>query len=188
MKKLLFGLLIVGSFSFSTFAQTINQGQGDEILGTIMKENKCNDNASRSLTTTIIKGLDVHKDATHFGVTPQGDIAIITNDNGKAVLELLICDRPNLNGSGSISNKFELNPSPECLVSEITAGNVTLGGHNRLSYLLNFAPIDIPGTDRTSSLCQRNKKEASLDGERSTDITLPLFETLDGSEQRVIKE
>lgn len=187
MKKLLFGLFILSSFSISSFAQTISQDQSDEVLSTVMKENKCETSSERTLVTVALPGLEVHKDAEHYGVTVDGDIAIISNDNGKAVLQILMCERPGLTGSGGITGKFILNSSPECLVSEITAGTLTLGS-NLGRYILPFAPIDIPGTERTSSLCQREEKKSSLDESRITEEASTIIETLDRSEMRVIKE
>lgn len=98
---------------------------------------------------------NVNAGAAYVGVTPEGDIGIVSNQNQGPVLEVYICVRPDVTGQGQVIRQPALNTSQRCPVSEITASDITLSTNSGYGdYLLKFAPIHIPGTDRFSSLCR----------------------------------
>ena len=117
--------------------------------------NGSNNNRSignRVRTVVPLQGINVNAGSVHVGVTPEGDIAIASNQNQGPVLEILLC--PDATGQGSLASNPVLNISQVCPLSEITAADVSLYSNSGYgNYLLKFAPIHIPGTDRISQLC-----------------------------------
>lgn len=138
-------------------------GAGSANLGVIEQENPCRTGvggvptgAARILTNLQIQGANVNVGSSYVGVTPEGDVAVISNVNGVATMQLSLCPRPDLTGNGRLNGQPVLNTSMLCPFGEITAANVSLDSSFGFPpYMLAFAPIHIPGTDRFSSLCRR---------------------------------
>ena len=113
-------------------------------------------NAPRIVTAIPLQGANVNAGGVFVGVTPEGDVGVISNQGQGPVMELRLCPRPDLTGNGQLASQPVLNTSTMCPIGEITAANVTLASSSGMgNYIFPFAPIHIPGTDRFSSLCQR---------------------------------
>ena len=135
-------------------------------MNIVMNENPCqvsyqngspfnNSGSGRTIVTIPLNGVNVNQGSVHIGVTPQGDVGIVSNQNNGPVIELHLCQRPDLTGQGGLSSNPVINSSDNCPLSEITSMNVSLAGNPQFSaYILQFAPIHIQGTNRFSSLCQ----------------------------------
>ena len=129
----------------------------------IEQENPCRTNvggvpanAARIVTTIPLQGVNVNAGGVFVGVTPEGDVGIVTNTTGAPAMELRMCPRPDLTGNGQLVSNPVLNTSQLCPVGEVTALNVSLASSSNFgNYLLPFAPIHIMGTDRFSTLCSR---------------------------------
>lgn len=123
-----------------------------EIIG---KENPCEVGSTRLRTSITLENQDVDKDSIYAGVTPEGDIATIQKHNGKTVLDMYICSRPDMAGQGTISRKFTTQVSLQCNIDEIIGDVMIETTSDYGSYMLAFAPIDVIGTERKSSLCHQ---------------------------------
>lgn len=133
----------------------------------VMNENPCsvnyqngspfnnNSNTGRQIVVIPLTGINVNQGSVHVGVTPQGDVGIVSNQNNGPVIELHLCQRPDITGRGGLSSNPVLNTSSNCPLSEVTSLDVSLEGNPQFAaYLLQFAPIHIQNTDRRSSLCR----------------------------------
>jgi hypothetical protein len=101
-----------------------------------------------------LQGANINAGAFYAGVTPEGDVGIVSNQGNGPVMEVFLCPRADVSGQGSLMATPVLNTSRECPIGEITAANISLQGQFGYNYNLSFAPINILGTDRRSSLCQ----------------------------------
>jgi hypothetical protein len=125
-------------------------------LSIVQSENPCRTGSNSNNRTRVVvplNGVNVNAGAYYTGVTPEGDVGIVSNQSGGPVMEVYICQRPDLTGQGSLMNNPVLSTSYECPIGEITRTNIALQGQYG-TYNLSFAPINIIGTDRRSSLCQ----------------------------------
>jgi hypothetical protein len=138
------------------------------MLHTIEVENQCLSGGHRSLTTIELTHVKAYEGSRYAGVTTFGDIALVYNKDGSTMLDLYICTREGLNGSGVITSKFEIDTAPLCLLDQITTGDIMLGSDHGVQYILKFAPIDIEGTDRISSLCQQRSVPSQSDKSRNS--------------------
>lgn len=152
---------VSGGFNYNGFTGTNGQS-ANALLEVIGNENPCrssfgvNSTSTNSRVRTVVplNGINVNAGAVHVGVTPEGDIGVISRQSNSAVMELYLCVRPDLTGQGSITQQPALNTSFSCPISEITATNVSLPSNAGLGpYLLQFAPIHIPNAGRYSSIC-----------------------------------
>lgn len=135
-------------------------------LSVISQENKCAGGKSRNLTKIELSEKSPSKYSRYFGITSNGDIAVIYTDKGKTLLELYVCPRDGLDGSGEITSEFVLDKSPSCEVDQISAGDVRLGTKIGYDYYLKFHPIYIPGTEVLSSLCGGEDDDYMYDNDR----------------------
>lgn len=119
------------------------------------QQNQQISSGTRQRIVIPMTGYNVNAGAAYVGVTPEGDIGIVSNQAQGAVLEVYLCNRPDVTGQGQVIKQPALNTSYSCPLSEITASDITLSTNSGYGdYLLKFAPIHIPGTDRYSSLCR----------------------------------
>ena len=125
-------------------------------LEIVAQENPCqlSGTTARVSIATTLQGLNINAGAIYAGVTPEGDIGIITNQNGNPTLEVLACDDLAAAGTPTVFDySFPvLNVSDICPISEITDFDVVIQTTQGQA-ILEFAPIAIPGA-RASSLCQ----------------------------------
>lgn len=194
MKTLL--MMLTLSLSSIAFGQLYTP-DGKNIMEVIKHENPCKDKVGNAISPQALRtyfntaiNLNVRPGAHYVGVTPEGDIMVISNNRGRVEAQMLICPRPNLTGSGSFSGEPVLNSSFICPVSEITASNLVLDAENGLPpYILSFAPIHIPGTERVSELCIQEEKLKVSDQELDeiSNPTLPSAPILGTSGVRVIR-
>jgi len=166
-------LMTVLGFSISGFAQNYTEGHSkiypeytisstQQMLHTIKAENQCAAGETRSFSTVELKGTKTYGDTLYAGVSSYGDIALVHNEDGKTMADLYICSRTSSNGKGQVLGNFNIETSSRCILGQITFGDLILDTDHGLNYQVKFAPIDIPGTDRVSSLCQdRNDVEVS---------------------------
>lgn len=92
----------------------------------------------------------VNAGALYVGVTLEGDILIISNNNNNITAEVHACDRPNLTSQAYFLNMPKLNVSDYCAMGEISAADVGLQSQYG-TYQLAFFPA---GLSSPTSLCQ----------------------------------
>jgi len=150
-----------GTYPGSTYAGV---GQlPSNFIQIIEQENPCRTgvggvpaNAARISAVIPLQGANVNAGGVFVGVTPEGDVGIITNQAQGPVMEIRLCPRPDLTGNGQLVSNPVLNTSQMCPVGEITAATISLASSSGMgNYTLPFAPIHILGTDRFSTLCRR---------------------------------
>jgi len=97
--------------------------------------------------------VNVNAGAIYLGVTSYGDIALVQNQNGQAIMNTYTCPRGGAAGQVQlVQNKVvALNLSNECEVDEITAANVMVTVQG-VGMELAFRKINIPGAQ--SSICR----------------------------------
>lgn len=191
MKSLLFALAL--SFTTVSFAQGVKfEEQPGELtfsqLAVIENENECK-TSDKNRETKIIDASNIkisHK-VTHVGVTPDGDIMVLSNASGKMEITLMYCKRPGLTGDYQFMGSLRLDPSAECPIDQITASNVALGISHGGQYILSFAPIHILGTTRKSSLCV-GKEEKKVANTTIVKTTTRTTRTINSSGSRVIQD
>lgn len=157
-----------GGFNYAGIASSNGMSLPSNWLQTVGNENPCrstggygytnnqNYNNQRRRVVIPLTGYNVNAGAAYVGVTPEGDIGIVSNQSQGPVFEMYLCPRPDLTGQGQVTKQPALNTSYSCPISEVTASDVSLATNSGYgNYLLKFAPIHIPGTDRFSSLCRR---------------------------------
>jgi hypothetical protein len=116
-----------------------------------------NGNANQRIGTGTQMNFRVAANSTYVGVTPEGDIAVLTGDNvGNAVMSLYICPRP-MGGQGSASMPHNpvfnrALPQTGCRIDEITSATALVPSAMGQPYVLAFAPIYFYQQLR-SSLC-----------------------------------
>ena len=144
-----------------------------ENLYYVAQENKCGEGKTRSILKTTLEK-ETKKSSSYFGITSQGDIAVIYHDNGATVLEVHICKRTGVNGKASLAKEFILESSLDCMVDQITAGDIALNTDLGIQYVLKFSPIYIPGTTRLSSLCGGEDDDYMYNYDRTTTSSTPI--------------
>lgn len=150
-------------YSYAGFASANGQNV-NTLLATIGNQNPCvstygytNNSAANNRVRAVVPltNINVNAGAVHVGVTPEGDIGIVSRQGNTPVMEIYLCSRPDLTGQGHMTKQPALNTSFSCPVSEITAAEIALPTNSGFgSYLLQFAPIHIPNAGRVSQLCQ----------------------------------
>lgn len=137
---------------------TYHGGNGNQLpsnwLDVVAQQNPCQFGGQRAQAQMQVQA-NVNVGALYVGVTSEGDMAIVNNQNGVAVMTVYICPRPDLTGQGTITRQPITESSQFCPVGQVTASDVTIQGQYG-QYYLKFAPIHIPGTDRISQLCSNN--------------------------------
>lgn len=138
---------------------TAGYGSFSQNLSVVAQENPCrvaNQMTNERVKVTIpLVGVNVNTGSMYVGVTPEGDIGVVGNINGVPAMDLHLCPRPDLTGQGNLLGSPVLNTSQLCPIGEVTAANVALMSNSGYGdYILQFAPIHVPGTDRYSSLCR----------------------------------
>ena len=154
-----------GGYSYSGFTSASGKSLPSNWLATVGNENPCkssygytSSNNQRVRAVVQLQGINVNAGAVHVGVTPEGDIGIISRQNNGPVMEIYLCRRPDLTGQGTITKQPALNTSYACPISEITAADVQLPSSSGYQpYLLKFAPIHIQNAGRYSQLCQQSQ-------------------------------
>ena len=145
----------------------LSGGNGYADFGAILQqvaiENPCRINGgagggqgvgARQSTTVNLQGINVNSNSSYVGVTAEGDIAVVYNNNGIAAMDMYLCPRPNTNGQGELTKFPVLNTSQQCPVGEITAADVLLYANQSQPYYLKFFPIHIPNAGKYSQVCQ----------------------------------
>jgi hypothetical protein len=120
-------------------------------IGVIRNENPCQEGGQRTSTQFPLQGISVNAGAVYVGVSSYGDIAVVSNTASGPMMQLEICMRAGATGQGQMLANPVINNSDYCPVGEITAADITLQG--QIPMQVKFAPIHVPGTYRTSSLC-----------------------------------
>ena len=135
----------------------------------LIQENPCMNfsgnggiNNNRSRIIVQMQGVNVNAGSMYAGITYEGDVGVVSNQNGSPVLEIFACQRPDLSGNSAgfimSANGMPpvLNTSSNCSVSEITAldagVNTQYGG-----YHFAFYPIYLDSVNKAaygSALCQ----------------------------------
>lgn len=122
-----------------------------EYKNVILNENPCQTQGGQRISkinpiqTNVGTGL-------YAGVTSEGDVAFVYN----GMMELYLCSRPGLVGTGNQFTRLVTNISEYCSVDEITSMTVTLpasDGYYNFNYTLNFRAIHF---GNGSSLCGGN--------------------------------
>ncbi len=161
MKTLFTSLTILLLLNTNTiFAQkSADQDRIQEDLYIIAEDNPCMVTGKQKRTQTrVILNAETPEGSRFYGVSDYGDLAVVYHDQGKTILDLYLCSREKLNGEGNISADFVLESSSDCIVDQITSGEITLGSTLSTDYRIKFSPIYIPGTKRQSSLCPESTK------------------------------
>ena len=134
----------------------------------LQNENPCIDyntgqlNNARTRVVVPLQGMNVNANSRFAGITYEGDVGIVSNQNNRPVIEIFACRRPDLqsNSRGYIVSQSGqppvLNYSSNCAVGEVTAMDIGVetaqGG-----YLFRFYPIYMNSMNKPSngsSLCQ----------------------------------
>jgi len=139
-----------GSLSRSTSVTAV--GSSSSMINTILNENKCSSGYGR-IVVSIPLEMNVPTNQTYVGVTSEGDVAIVTNNNGQPTLQAHICGRTIVgNGEGRLLGNPTIGQSQRCKVNEITAAQIELPAsyEGMPSIYLEFRPINY---FRGSSLC-----------------------------------
>ena len=119
----------------------------------IRQENPCQYGGNQRRTVTFPVQVNANVGSMYVGVTSEGDIAYIQNQNGNITLTAEICARPDLGNGGQVSQKIVVNNSLACPVGEITEAYISLQG-NYGTYTLGLRPIHVPNIGIASSLCR----------------------------------
>lgn len=128
-----------------------NSSLPSNYINVIRSENPCSMGGQRSATQFPLQGISVNAGAIYVGVSSYGDIAVVSNTASGPMMQLEICSRAGATGQGQMLQNPVINNSDYCPVGEITAADIVLQG--QVPMQVKFAPIHIPGTYRTSSLC-----------------------------------
>jgi hypothetical protein len=140
-----------GIGSYGTFP---NQASLPQIMQVVAQQNPCWEGGQRS-TVQIALQMNVNVGSSYMGVTPFGDIMVVSN-YGQPRAELYICPRA-IMSQGTTGGTLTRNPivqaDPLCPIGKIDAATVVFNT-NWGPVQLPFAPIHIPGTNRISQLCQ----------------------------------
>ena len=92
----------------------------------------------------------VNAGVMHIGVTLEGDILVVTNDNNRVKFDVHACERPQLTNQAQFIQMPVLNTSETCAMAEITAADILLNSSNGV-YQLAFFPA---GLSSQTSLCR----------------------------------
>lgn len=150
MKNLLMYFLISSTVfaqaDFSAFTAFENLDKKDRIAQTLLMSNPCQTEGVAIHTTKEID-LDVEKisNKNNVGVTTEGDIAIISKQDGKAILDLYVCSRPEVLQAGNrvISQvtmlKLDTYEPSKCVADQMIADIYVQGGYG--FYSLQFFPM-----------------------------------------------
>lgn len=123
-------------------------------LDQVAIENPCLYGGQRAQAQLQVQA-NVNVGALYVGVTSEGDMAIVNNQNGLPLMTLYICPRPDLTGQGTIIRQPITENSVSCPVGQISSSEVSLQGQYG-QYRLNLRPIHIPNAGVVSSLCVNN--------------------------------
>jgi len=107
-------------------------------------------------TVSNLQNSMVHNSGSYYvGVTTEGDIAIVSGQNGYATMEVYACVRPGMNNSAQayVQQLPYVNTSVNCTLGEITKSDVFLQTQNG-TYTLKFFQI---GVSRPSQYCSNNQ-------------------------------
>ncbi len=127
----------------------ISTGNQQALLATVMNESRCINGMQRITIPPIPLNMNVAVGGFYVGVTSEGDVAVVTSNNGQGVFSGYVCARQSLpSGQGQLLGNPVINRSYSCGVDEITAAKMSLGG----ALLLNFRAIQF---GQGSSLCRR---------------------------------
>ncbi len=129
--------------------QTLNQNQA-QTLNVVLNESQCINGGQRLQITIPIQG-NSSAGQIFVGATPEGDVAVIHNDNGQPTLTAYLCQRPDMGAQGQLAQQIVTNTSQYCNVDEITAATMYIPStYGYQPYELRFRPIHFDN----SSLCQ----------------------------------
>lgn len=124
-----------------------------EYKNVILNENPCQTPGTLGQRISQINPIQTNVGTgVYTGVTSEGDVAFISN----GVMELYLCSRPGLVGTGNQYSRLVTNISQYCSIDEITSMTVTLpfsDGYRYGNFTLNFRPIHFKNG---SSLCGGN--------------------------------
>lgn len=134
------------------------QGNSLQYLQVVRQENPCRNQATRRTASFPLQNVRANN-GDYIGVSPFGDIAIVSVNNGQAHMNLEICQRAGTSGKGRVTRNPVLNLSRYCPIGEISALDVVLEGYPAMG--IAFAPVfvaDVYGRIiKNSSVCQGNQ-------------------------------
>jgi hypothetical protein len=127
-------------------------------LTVVQNENPCKTYNGTTSTNKIrvtvpLQGININAGSFYVGVTAEGDVGIVSNQSSGPVMEMYLCPRPDVTGQGSLASTPIVNNSNECPVGEVSSANISLSAQYG-AYNLAFYPINVVGTNHSSSLCQ----------------------------------
>ncbi|MBT4792043.1 MAG: hypothetical protein HON90_10765 [Halobacteriovoraceae bacterium] len=116
-------------------------------------------NVRRRTTLTAAGQIHINAGALHVGVTTEGDVLIMSNNNNTVNLELHSCERPGLQVQASAQFMAQpvINDSKYCAMGEVTAADISLGATTQYgqNFQLHFAFYPV-GLSAPSTLCNQN--------------------------------
>lgn len=132
------------------FNNPLGVGSTNPFVSTVMQQYPCISGLPRS-QATIPLNMQVAIGGTYIGVTSEGDVAVVTSNNGQGVLSAFICGRSSTtSGQGQLMGNPVINRSYNCQIDEITSASMRLPTQFGPVLSLNFRPIYFPPG---SSLC-----------------------------------
>lgn len=112
--------------------------------------NGANTTARTTINVQAPGPYQVNAGALYAGVTLEGDILIISNQNNSISAQVHACNRPGLTNTAQYIKKPVLNISENCAMGEITAADILLDSQNGV-YHLAFFPA---GMSARTTLCR----------------------------------
>ncbi len=142
-------------------------------LQILANEHPCNPQTTGGVTNnarTIVNvplnmmGLHVNANNLHVGVTLEGDILVISNNNNTIQAQVHACPRPGMTNGAQLMQQPIVNMSQMCAMGEVSAADImipantntgynpynTYPSYNQNGYHLAFFPV---GLAKPSSLC-----------------------------------
>lgn len=146
-----------GVFNYPGYGTSYGNMSLQQILTVVAQENPCRESAQQRIRSSFpLQAMNVNTGSSHVGVTPEGDIMVVYNHGQGPFVDIHICQRAAFAGTGQVQAQLSYNPTVQadslCPVGKIDSAQIVMQGTYGPLYGL-FAPINIPGTDRFSQLC-----------------------------------
>jgi hypothetical protein len=191
MKILLMCLLISGSvlaqsntsgsaeLNTSGFYSLATSDDSDinNIVNTLSMSNSCKSNwavikQSQKIPADLPANSNYSADKKYVGVTTEGDIAVISTQEGDVTLTLFVCHREGILQAGNHiiahPTSLVLLKSQKCAVDQIVANIYVQGQHGQ--YILNFFPMSHVNNGGLCSEEESVEDEKVSDGDRESQV------------------
>ena len=105
----------------------------------------------------------MNQGAIYVGVTPAGDIAVVSGNGVQNNAQLFICNVAPLTGNLQVIGQTIVENSFHCSFGQITAMDIRVefavnqGFGGGFPDILQFAPVHIPSAGRISNVCQQSQ-------------------------------